>query len=192
MLTSDGSRWGRSVLKSGSYTTNPEYPLYLSPPASALYNWLTPALSNVQLTPACGTGIVLGTATGNISFTSNVVGQYVVVCDVNKDGAFDFANNADFSRLGNAVVGTNAVSWDGRNNAGTNAPEGSYSCIVRLNVGEFHYVAEDIETSYPGIRMYRVEADRTTRTALRMFWDDTAVPITQHCPTGRSRPLAAH
>jgi outer membrane protein OmpA-like peptidoglycan-associated protein len=172
VITSTQARFGRSAQMGTIYSVNAEYPLYLSTPADALYNWTPPAISNVQLTPACGTGVVLNRAAGQISFTSNVVGQYVVVCDVNKDSAYDFAGTTDFSSFGTAAVGSNTISWDGRDNAGVNVAEGSYNCIVRLNVGEFHYVAEDIETSYPGIRMFRVGSDRTTKTPIRMFWDD--------------------
>jgi outer membrane protein OmpA-like peptidoglycan-associated protein len=177
VTTATQVRFGRSAPMGTTYSVNAEYRLYLSPPAGALYNWTPPVLSNVLLTPACGTGIVLARAAGQISFTSNVTGQYVVVCDVNKDSAYDFAGTADFSSFGNAAVGNNVVSWDGRNNAGTNAAEGTYNCVVRLNVGEFHYVAEDIETAYPGIRMFRVESNRTTKTPIRMFWDDRSAVL---------------
>jgi large repetitive protein len=172
--TQAGVRVGRSVSTSSNKVT-PEFPLYLSPPEKALYNWIAPSVTNVVMTPSCGTAVVLDTAAGSISFGSNVVGQYVVVCDVDKDGVYDFGSSTDFSSFGTAVVGTNTVTWTGKNNAGTNAAEGSYNCVIRLNVGEFHYIAQDIETSYPGIRMYRVESNKTSRTPINMFWDDHAV-----------------
>ncbi len=192
IVTAGGARFGRSSPVSG-YTVNAEYPLYLSPPATAQYNWTTPLVSNVALTPSCGTSVVLGRASGQISFNSNVTGQYVVVCDVDKDNAYDFAGTTDFSAFGNAVVGTNTVTWNGRNNASVDAAQGTYQCVIRLNVGEFHYVAEDIETAYPGIRMYRVEADRTTRTPIAMFWDDrsaTLVAGTRTMPNGQAGPTS--
>jgi large repetitive protein len=188
IITSSGARYGRSGAMNSIYSVNAEYPLYLSPPASAQYNWTAPVVSNVLLTPACGTGVVLARAAGQISFSSNVTGQYVVVCDVNKDSSYDFAGTADFSSFGAAAVGANTISWDGRDNAGASAAEGSYNCIVRLNVGEFHYVAEDIETSYPGIRMYRIESNKTTRSPIRMFWDDSGVGAGVNMPNGQASP----
>jgi len=168
-----GVRVGRSTPTSGHKIT-PEYKLYLSPPAVARYNWIPPVVSDVQLTSACSGSLVLGTASGTITFSSNITGHYVAVCDVNRDGAFDFAEKTDFSALGNAALGSNTITWDGKTNAGVDAAAGRYSCVIRVNVGEFHYVAEDIETAYPGLRMFRLEADKTTRTAIRMFWDDNA------------------
>jgi uncharacterized protein (TIGR03382 family) len=188
--TAAGVRVGRSVPRDPSYSVSAEYPLYLNPPESAKYNWTTPVVSDVQLTPACGTGVVLARAAGRISFSSNVTGQYVVVCDVNKDSVYDFAGSSDFSSFGAAQVGTNSISWDGRNNGGVDAAEGNYNCVIRLNVGEFHYIAEDIETAYPGIRMYRLESNKTTRTPIRLFWDDTSVGASENMPNGQVSPVS--
>lgn len=182
-------RVGRSVAKAGHQIT-PEFPLYLSPPAVAGYNWIVPTVTNVQLEASCGSGIVTGTASGEIKFTSNVVGQYVVICDVDKDSVYDFANPDDFSSFGDAVVGSNMVTWDGTVNGGGTASAGTYNCIVRLNVGEFHYIADDIETSYEGIRMYRVNSNKTTRVARPMFWDDSAVQTADTMPNGQVSPAS--
>jgi outer membrane protein OmpA-like peptidoglycan-associated protein len=173
--TTASVRVGRSVPMAGHKVT-PSFPLYLNLPAKALYNWIQPQISNVVLTPNCGGGIVQDRTPGSISFNSNVTGQYVVICDVDKNSVYDFAAQSDFSSFGAAAPGTNTVTWNGQNNAGTNAGEGNYNCIVRLNVGEFHYMAQDIETSYPGIRMFRIEGDKTTRSGIPMFWDDTDIP----------------
>lgn len=172
--TSGNVRVGRSITRTGHKVT-PTYPLYLNPPNVALYNWEPPTITNTTLASSCGTGVVLGAAPGSISFTTNVVGQYVVVCDVDRDGTYNFAGTTDFSSFGTTVVGANTIIWNGANNAGTPAAPNTYNCIVRVNVGEFHYVAEDIETAFPGIRMYRVSANKTTRTPINMYWDDTLV-----------------
>jgi outer membrane protein OmpA-like peptidoglycan-associated protein len=172
--TAPNARIGRSTPKANAQVT-PSLRLYLNPPAVAQYNWISPMITNVVLAPSCGTGIVQDGSPGSISFTSNVSGQYVVICDVNKDTVFDFASQTDFSSFGAAVAGTNMISWDGKTNAGTNAPPDDYQCLVRLNVGEFHYDADDIETAYPGIRMFRVESDKTMRTPIEMFWDDSDI-----------------
>jgi outer membrane protein OmpA-like peptidoglycan-associated protein len=173
--TSPFARIGRSVLVAGHRVT-PSFPLYLNLPAVAQYNWLTPAISNVKLASTCGSGVVQDSSPGTISFTSNVTGQYVVICDVNKDSVYDFASQTDFSSFGAANPGMNSINWSGQNNAGTNATPGDYNCLVRLNVGEFHYDAEDIETAFPGIRMFRIEHDKTSRSGIPMLWDDSLLP----------------
>lgn len=176
--TSTGQRIGRSAPRTMGNKVTPEFPIYLNPPAVAQYNWIDPVVSSVQITPECGTAVVAEVAPGAISFDSNIDGQYVVICDVNKDNIYDFADNADFSSFGEAVVGLNTVTWDGRSKGGSYAAAGDYKCVIRLNVGEFHFMAEDIETSDPGIRMFRVEkevAGTRARTPIRMFWDDSLV-----------------
>jgi hypothetical protein len=69
-----------AVLLSFSFTSvvfaegSAEFPLYLNPPEKALYNWIPPSVTNVVLTPSCGTAVVLDRAPGSISFGSNVTG----------------------------------------------------------------------------------------------------------------------
>ncbi len=169
-----GVRTNRSA-PTANHAFNGNLPLYLSVPARALLNWTTPSVTNVVLAPSCGPAVVQDVAPGQIQFGSNVTGQYVLICDADKNGIYDYAGTTDFSSGGTATMGTNMVSWNGRNNAGANVTPDTYDCVVRLNVGEFHYAAEDIETAYPGIRMFRVESDRTTRTAIAMFWDDVNI-----------------
>ena len=188
--TSGGTRIGRSAPIAGNRVT-PEYPLYLSPPAIAKYDWLAPQIEQVSITPSCGSKLIVERAPGSIQFRSNLVGQYVLICDVSGDGVYDLAADADFSSFGTTLLGANQVRWDGKTKGGTDAAPGTYDCVVRLNVGEFHYIAEDIESAFPGIRMFRLEADRVTRTPLALFWDDTLVPVDPEAmPNGRRSPTA--
>jgi outer membrane protein OmpA-like peptidoglycan-associated protein len=173
-LAADLTRVGRSVPDAG-HTTRAEYRMYLNPPAAAQYNWIHPEVTNVTLVPACGGGLLLGGAAASVRFTSNAEGSYLFICDTDKDGSYDFASASDYSALGTAINGTSTVTWNGKNNAGADVAAGDYRCVVRVNVGEFHYVPHDVETAYPGIRMFRVESDKATRTAIRMFWDDRAI-----------------
>ncbi|HEX6240051.1 MAG TPA: hypothetical protein VFZ61_04130, partial [Polyangiales bacterium] len=192
--TSTGVRVGRSVPESDAYSVAAEYPLYLNPPEAARYDWVRPQLGAPRLGIECGRGVVQGLAAAKIQFLSNASGRTLLVCDVDKNGAYELTGSRDFVAHGTALVGENEARWDGRDSAGVAVAEGSYSCLVRLNLGEFHYVAEDIETAYPGIRMYRVEPDKLTRTALRMFWDDSAITVSENMPNGQlspSTPLAA-
>ncbi|HKU44607.1 MAG TPA: hypothetical protein VJR89_40885, partial [Polyangiales bacterium] len=187
----DNTRVGRSVPEAG-HKVIPTVPLYLNLPAKAQLNWLPPEITSVTLMSSCGGRVLQGGTPGTISFNGNVTGQYVLICDVDKNSVYDFAASTDFSSFGDAVVGANTVNWNGTTNAGGNASPGQYQCVVRLNVGEFHYDAEDIETSYPGIRMFRVEQDRTTRTGIPMFWDDSGVTADgENMPNSQASPNAS-
>jgi outer membrane protein OmpA-like peptidoglycan-associated protein len=173
-LTTAGERVGRSVPDAG-HTMRAEYRMYLSPPALAQYNWIHPEVTNATLAPTCGAGLLLGGAAASVRFASNAEGSYRFICDADKDGSYAFGAATDYSALGSAINGTSTVTWNGKNNAGANVPPGDYRCVVRVNVGEFHYVPHDVETAYPGIRMFRVESDKATRTAIAMFWDDREI-----------------
>lgn len=186
-----GERVGRSTPRSQHQIT-PEHKVYLNPPRGAQLNWIHPDVSAVQLGSSCGDDVLLEDTPGVIRFSSNVIGTSVVICDVNRDGIFDLAADDDFSGFGDAIVGENSITWSGKTNALTTVPPGEYSCVVRLNVGEFHYIAEDIETAFPGIRMYRLEPDRQTRSPVVMWWDDRAVRNdTELMPNGQVSPSAS-
>ncbi len=82
-----------------------------------------------------------------------------------------------------------AVPWDGIDNAGNPIPSGDslastvpISCTVFVTVGEFHYVSDDIETSFPGLRFFEVARTgsqpsnfRFSRASVPMFWNDASV-----------------
>lgn len=181
----DGVNAGRSV---SMFTTSatPEFPIYLSPPTIATY---TNANADVfgfayvggtsvdvhgnAMTPC--QQIAPGASEGLFQFTSVVAGSYHLQCDLNQNG-FSDADAGDLLLVGTASPGLNTVSWDGRQQGVAVAP-GSYDCRVTLQVGEFHYVGRDIETSYRGMRMYALNGD-ASRTPLTMYWDDSLVQAT--------------
>jgi hypothetical protein len=157
------------------WTIPAEFPVYLSPPERASYALEEPQVSGLAWAygGVCD-GVVPGFLDGSLTFDSNVQGTWHLLCDTNRDGVFDPTHDGDVHRLGEAVVGTNVVTFDGRDNAGGPLPQGVWSCVLRLTVGEFHFVAQDVETSYPGMRMYRVNAGMQ-RTSLPMYWNDAEV-----------------
>lgn len=152
-----------------------DYPMYLNPPEAASYNPLQPELTAVSFAgdTLCD-AVSFGVATGTLEFDSNVDGTWHLVCDLNEDGVFDLASDTDFHLIGDAVTGTNVAIWDGVDNLGVAVPPGTYDCQLKLTVGEFHFVAHDIETSYPGFRLYEVDA-LSDRFGLSMFWNDSDV-----------------
>ncbi|MBI2346106.1 MAG: hypothetical protein HYV03_04330 [Deltaproteobacteria bacterium] len=179
----DGASAGRSVRQVGNVVT-PKFEIYLNPPSNATYSVVQPTIeaflfqgldqSGKATADTDCNGVVPGSTTGNFTFTSNVRGRYVVICDVNKDGVFDPSSDNDVSLRGAATTGANTATWDGKDNKGSFVRDGTYNCRLTLSVGDYHYVGGDIETSYQGLRLFALDAS-LTRTGLKMFWNDTDV-----------------
>jgi hypothetical protein len=175
----DGPDAGRSVEITG-HEYHPEYPIYLNPPAASVYDAAEPSATG-ELTFAASENICGGLASGfeessgTFSFEADLdQATYHIVCDLNGDGVFDLTSNEDLALTGPTSIGTNSVAWDGLDNAGNPIPEGSYECQVMVTVGEVHFVASDVETSYPGMRMYEM-GGQDQRMALPMVWNDYLV-----------------
>lgn len=190
----DGSNAGRSVGMSGN-SVSPEFPIYISPPTASSYSASSPDVfgfafvggasqspDGVAMDPC--NQLVPGGSTGTFQFTTNTVGTRHLLCDIDGDGEFNAVGGGDLLLVGTTVEGLNTIPWDGMVDGETVAT-GTYTCQLRMNVGEFHYVGADIETSYPGMRMYEVHADET-RSPLTMYWNDSAVqPAAQPMPNGQ-------
>jgi hypothetical protein len=146
-------------------------PIYLSPPSAALYNPVVPQVSAAR--PTCD-AIAPGLVVGGVSFESDVTGVAHLICDADADGVLDPTSPADVHVIGAAVLGLNTLTVTGIAPDGSVYPEGLHECIIRLTTGEVHYAAEDIETSFEGLRLFRVAADGG-RLGLPMFWDDELV-----------------
>lgn len=189
----DGPDAGRSVAMYG-HTVTPEFPIYLSPPASATYSSITPSVYGLDFIGGVSVDVdgnvidpcqefAPGESFGRFQFDSDVDGTFHLQCDLNRDGVFDASDDADFLAVGDASIGTNTYLWNGEHN-GAPVDFGAYACRVRVNVGEFHYVGADIETSYAGMRMFEVAADGSRR-GLDMFWNDAGVQgSAQSMPSG--------
>lgn len=175
----DGELAGRSVPESGNYVT-PEFPIYINPPNRAAFGRVSPEVSSFGFSGGVDTNalgepivpcneVVPGETQGRFSLSTNVEGTYHIECDLDRNGTLD-GGQTDLLLVGTTVPGPNLVPWDGVH-AGLPVALGSYDCTLRVNVGEFHYVARDIETSYPGMRVFELQADGT-RTGLNMHWND--------------------
>lgn len=179
----NGPDGGQSVPESGASLT-PEYALFLSPPDSATFNRERPSITDFNFNSAAAESVfqtpmapcnelVPGDSLGRFSFTTNLAGSFHLQCDLNGDGTFSPSGSDDLLIVGTSVVGFNTVDWDGTYQ-GTPVSNGSYACRIAVNVGEFHYVGRDIETSYPGLRLFEVMGDRSRRP-LDMIWNDAQV-----------------
>ena len=174
----DGASAGKSVIGG---TASPQYPLFLSPPELASYSSVTPSVSGFSFTPdgasnSCGF-MAEGGAGGTFAFQSNAAGTYRIVCDLDKDGFYEIVGNDDVKLEGAASPGANTVAWDGTDtgHAGGAVPADTYSCKVEVLSGSLHFLANDVEVCFKGVRLFDVAANRITRSGLQMFWDDLLV-----------------
>ena len=179
----DGRHDGRSGPENSGYT--PEYPLYLRTPAIRAGGTVDPTLGAFEFRgsgelggglpvggdPACGSAVGSG---GGFAFETNAAGRYRVVCDTSGDGRADLTDANDLLLVGNTTPGVNFVPWNGLDNTGATVVAGDYTCEVLVGVGELHFLGQDIETSYPGIRMY--ETLPAGPRPLAMYWDDSLCP----------------
>jgi outer membrane protein OmpA-like peptidoglycan-associated protein len=178
----DDNNGGRSIPAPNDDSSTPEYPLYITPPEDATYSSLVPTVSNFSFDAGSGSAqcnvLDPGTTAGDFVFDANVDGQAQIICDIDQDGVYDATSSDDVVIPSGITQGTNRVSWDGTDNAGDPVTYGTYSCVARVGVGQFHYVGWDMETSYEGLRMFSVQAQTnaaTDRQPLPMYWNDEAV-----------------
>ncbi|MFT5586913.1 MAG: hypothetical protein ACI9VR_004516 [Cognaticolwellia sp.] len=181
----DGDNGGKSISKSDG-VMNPEFQIYLNPPSDADYQSATPMAEGFWLNGGAQTSVVDGSLTecdqvdSGVSglaffFESDRTGTYQIQCDLDQDGSFSrTGGSSDLLLIGGSASGWNTVAWDGLDNTGATIPVGSYDCLLEVHGGEFHYVAYDIETSFEGLRLYELDSSYN-RTALDMYWDDSAI-----------------
>jgi len=161
----DGTKAGMSVPVAGNSFT-PSLPIYLNIPEIASFSVLNPNVSNYTATSFEPGGY-------SFSFDSNVEATYHIILDLNDDSIFNLVGD-DVVLSGIASVGPNFITWNGLDAFGAPVPEGQYKSKLFLNVGELHFVARDIETIYPGHRLFTVNSDGS-RSSLIMFWNDALV-----------------
>jgi large repetitive protein len=154
------------------------YPTIASPPPSADpavtgFRFIDSSGQDYGISPGATTGVQ---DTGTFEFTTNVSdATYAIAIDVNKNGIFGDAGDVTLS--GNAVNGFNSIPWNGTNNAGTVLPLGSYQARAEVRLGEFHFIANDVETSGgPSNGLTIHEATSPTGTAsTQVYWDDVTI-----------------
>lgn len=174
----DGDNAGRTV-PLASTTATSGYPIYLNPPEVATYASVQPEIEEPSFRSGrlgCS-AIEIATSTGTFVFGSNIRGRARVVCDLDENGVFDPMGGGDLNLSSPVIPGTHRIDWDGNGPDGRPVPAGDYPCRIELGTGEMHFIGLDIETIYPGMRMYALNRN-LIRTPLRMFWDDTLVQDT--------------
>jgi uncharacterized repeat protein (TIGR01451 family) len=172
-------RSGLSTSTTGN-TVSPEFPQYLSYPIVVGPRPTSlPLLSGFRFVDSAGVdntispGGTLGVQdSGTFSFTTDVNGVFIVVIDKNKDGIY---GPGDVTLLKAAVPGLNSIIWNGKDNSGTVLPPGTYNAQVQVRIGEYHFIANDVETSgggtNNGLTIYEARS-QTILNSTNVFWDD--------------------
>ena len=112
--------------------------------------------------------------TGTFSFTADVDGVYSIIIDTNADGVF---GTGDARMSGSVKAGDKAeIEWDGTGLEDDElVAQGEYQAQVSIRLGEYHFIADDVETSGGGEQngltiMQALSKDEVIPT--RVYWDD--------------------
>ncbi len=139
-----------------------------------------PTASNLQFTGIDGTPSQAGTNLGgNFTFNPSSIGPYRLIIDINQDNIL--GNGNDRVLLGEAIIGTNSVFWDGKDGSGAIVPSGNstYRTTITFYAGEVHFPLIDAESNPTGIIIERlnnpVPASSPTPNPFTVYFDDRAV-----------------
>jgi uncharacterized repeat protein (TIGR01451 family) len=177
-----------SALGTSGATFSKSFPIYLSYPntfstvAPVLSEPLPPNVTNLRfIDNASQDNSISPNATsgtqdsGFFQFTSDIPGTYKISIDTNRNGVYD---NGDRIFFGDAVAGNNSILWDGKGLNNTALPSGIYQAEVSVQLGEYHFVAFDAETSGGGVNdglaIWKANS-ATARTPALNHWDDTKI-----------------
>jgi hypothetical protein len=167
----EGDDGGRSVDRYLA-EVEPHIPLYLSPPSLVGDAPVTPDASGLVFEVNERSDEFGGVFRFNVSHR----GTWRVVCDGSADGSVDPTANHNVVLSGVSEGAEEIeVEWDGHTWDGGYI-SGSGECGVTLSVGELHFLADDIETAFPGLRTYVHRGGSDTPSP--MFWNDSEVVFT--------------
>jgi hypothetical protein len=135
----------------------PQYPISSAPLAADTLQALgitgtptAPTMSGLAFTGSIsGNTTALG-AGGTFDYNGNVAAVYEII--ISRDGSnFDPGNPNNRVLRGTLPAGSQAVTWDGKDNAGNNFPVGNnYQVQARTHAGEYHMPLLDAENSTLG------------------------------------------
>ncbi|MEM7258182.1 MAG: hypothetical protein AAF404_12435, partial [Pseudomonadota bacterium] len=172
-------------------SVQPKYPIYLSYPEKSYPRPVGGVnVSGLGFIDNDGedSGISPGTTStiqdsGSFTFTTDLTtsGVYEIVIDNSNpsggapDGVY---GQGDIFLRGNAQPGLNTVVWSGEDNNGNIIPMGAYTAKLSVRTGEFHFTAQDVETSggpgETGIKIYRAQGSGLDLPTT-IYWDDATV-----------------
>ncbi|KNC53996.1 uncharacterized protein AMSG_09648 [Thecamonas trahens ATCC 50062] len=182
----------KSALTSEGHTISPEIPLYLKYPTHVeLGNTLPEVIFDgvVYVSVGCGEysaecqTLVEGQIEPRFRFETDAGGgRYRIVCDTSGDGIFNIVDGSDTVLSGDTVDGVNEVPWDGKDASGVQVADGNYICEVWVLLAEVHFPLVDVETVYPGMRMYSY-FNGVAKPQV-MYWSDEDVNPAINMPNG--------
>ncbi|MGB0866924.1 MAG: hypothetical protein ACPGSC_10465, partial [Granulosicoccaceae bacterium] len=199
----DAPNSGYSTPTSGN-TVSYQFPVYTGVPAIADPQPVDPPeVSGLRFIDSEGEDAAISPGStvgvqdsGSFEFDSDIAGTYAIFIDIDRDGSFGDAG--DVLLLGETTVGLNSVSWDGNDASGNPLPANSYNARVTVRMGEYHFIANDVETSggpsEDGLTIFQSDqAGNLTNT--QVYWDDETLlggsGGTSTLPNGVSSSTAA-
>lgn len=188
-----GSDDALTTITGGATIQRPQFPMFFTPPTSnpQLNTILTtlgipstptaPAISSFVFTgnTTNNTGSIFSTG-GTFTYTANVDHSYDIV--ISRDGVnFDpsNANNRHLRGLKSSGTGL-SVTWDGKDNVGTNFPVGNYSVQLFIKAGEYHFPLVDAENSPnggPSSTLLNAPGSCISGNCSTAFYDDRAYTL---------------
>ena len=71
-----------------------------------------------------------------------------ITIDINQNGQFGAGDRLLLGKMKANIL--SSIEWDGTDASGSVVPNGSYPVKLELRIGEYHFIAEDVETSGGG------------------------------------------
>ena len=179
------------------------YPTFFNPPDPTTISGLNYPLTAQAPAPATNFSFAGGTGGttnntpqgvgGTFSFNAPQAGNYQIIIDTNGDGNYDPAT--DLTLGGVVTSGGNTVSWDGKDNGGTNLPPRAnnlpYDTRITLRGGEYHFPLLDVENAPGGFKIEMLNppsAFLAGTSATTVYFDErdytaNSTNIVLGCPT---------
>ncbi len=142
-------------LQGGVFVAPPRFPVFFNYPDAAALTALgipttpsVPQLNTFNFSGTAGGSNSYYNTGGTFSFISNANGYFDII--ISRGADFDPTNpqNRVLHALGH--IGTNTISWDGKDNSGSPFPVGTYQVKSTIHAGELHMALIDVENSDQG------------------------------------------
>eukprot|EP01133_Synstelium_polycarpum_P018569 gene18569-22219_t len=150
---------------------------------------LVPKVSDLKLFGVEGTEGQVSNKGGNIKFSANLSGRFIV--EISPVAPANFPKR---TITGFASVGTNSVKWDGKDGLGNPLPSGNSPAklTVKLQGAEVHFPYFDMEINPNGIKLELLNIGLDAIESDIVYWDDTDITLTSGANNSPSSPINAN